>query len=284
MDEDDELDIRRLKAYMERDADSDPGYDSDDRYPVAERFVQAEEPSTTQGKPCGVWGVMDIPTDEAQPAETPSADTNVIMRMGDEYEVNATDECEKSIYIALDSGSVAHVASPKHVPDAAVVDAPPEGCQPFVAANGGTMANHGTTTLHMVSEDDGNQMMSTLNLTDSTRALHSCTMMADQGNEILMTKSAAMVVPEGFVDRVIALMAKEGKRVRATYPRRGGLYVARMRARPGARPTQGLARNAAGQFLPRPAAARPGAPRPKAKAQAQPKRGNSGFTRRGGQR
>jgi len=280
------LDGRRLKAWLDREAASEPEYYSEEEYPALRRGVQAEEPSTTQGKPCGVAGVMDIPPDEAHPAETPmpAADMNVITRMGDEFEVNATDECEKSIYIALDSGSVAHVASPKHVPDAATVIAPPDGCQPFVAANGGTMANHGTTTLHMVSEDDGNQMMSTLNLTDSTRALHSCTMMADQGNEILMTKSAAMVVPEGFVDRVIALMAKEGKRVRATYPRRGGLYVARMRARPGARPTQGLARNAAGQFLPRPAAARPAAPRPKAKAQAQPKRGNSGFTRRGGQR
>ena len=70
---------------------------------VAERFVQAYE--LTRGKPCGVWCVMDIPIDEAHPAETPTADTNVIVRMGDEYEVNATDECEKAIYIALDSGS-----------------------------------------------------------------------------------------------------------------------------------------------------------------------------------
>ena len=134
------------------------------------------------------------------------------------------------------------------------------------------MANHGTTTLALTSEDDSLKTGCTLNLTDSTRALHSCTQMADQGNDILMSRTQAVVVPEGMVDRVLAIMAKEGKKIRATYPRRGGLYVARVRARPGVRPS---ARSAA----PRPAANGP--QQPHKKVAGKP---NSGFARRGGQR
>ncbi len=162
------------------------------------------------------------------------------------------------MFIALDSGAIKHVANAKDVPSDAIVAHTEESKgRDFVAANGGSLINHGETAVRLTTEDDST-VGSTFNITDVTRPLHAVSQMADQGNDILIDKGAAYVVPAGVVQRVL----REWKtNIRVKYPRRGGLYVGRFRARAGMKPP----------------AAKAGDKQPAAK---QP----SGFTRRGGQR
>ncbi len=167
-----------------------------------------------------------------------------------------------TMMVALDSGAIARVANARDVPADAIVShtAGSEGHN-FVAANGGPMTNHGETTVQLETED-GDEVLGTFNIIDVTRPLHAATQMADQGNDILMNKGAAYVVPEGVVDRIL----REWKpKVRVKYPRRGGLYVARFRARAGQKPV--------------PAKANGKAP---VTAKQVADRSTSGFPRRGG--
>ena len=96
------------------------------------------------------------------------------------------------------------------------------------------MPNHGECDLEMVNEDteDSACVGTTFNITTVTRPLHSTSKMCDAGNDVLMTKKYAVVVPEGTVEKILRM----GTQVRARYPRRGGLYVAKMRTRAAGRP------------------------------------------------
>ena len=91
-------------------------------------------------------------------------------------------------------------------------------------------------------------MTTDFQVADVVRPLHStskiCDGTGDKHHEMLFTRECAHVVPEGTFARFLASV-----NVIARYPRRGGLYVAKMKVRrPRPRPA--------------PAAAKPGFTRP----------------------
>ena len=155
-------------------------------------------------------------------------DDNVIMEVEEEVEVN----------VALDSGCVVHTCGPEDLPATVEVKHPPnEKVRNLVAANGSDMENYGKASVELVQED-GNAIGSTFVVTDVTRPLHSTSQVCDgespacpTGHEVLYTKLGATVVPDGALSKFLGMVRHVAK-----YPRRGGLYVAKMKVRPpGAR-------------------------------------------------
>ena len=143
---------------------------------------------------------------------------------GDEEILNAEDEVY--IDVAADTGSVAHVAAPKDLPGSIPVVKPPSGrLRNFVAANKTPIANHGTAEV-LLEMEDGCQVVNSFNVADVSRPLHSISVICDAEHEVLFTKGCGTVVPAGSLSRYLAYVRNV-----ARYPRRGGLYVARMKAR-----------------------------------------------------
>ena len=149
----------------------------------------------------------------------------------------AADE-EIEVDVAQDSGCVANVAGPDDIPSSVEVAHPPgKRVRGFVAANGSDMENYGEANVRMVAED-GSSFLNSFTVTDVTRPLHATSQTCDStsercpdGHEVLFTKGEATVVPAGALSRFLGNI-----RHIATYPRRGGLYVAKMKVRaPGAR-------------------------------------------------
>ena len=98
-------------------------------------------------------------------------------------------------------------------------------------------------------QDNGNVINTTFQVADVVRPLHSASQICDgtenKHHEVLFTREAAHVVPEGTLSRLLASV-----NVIAKYPRRGGLYVAKMKARrPRPKPSP---------TAPKPSFARPG--------------------------
>jgi len=98
-----------------------------------------------------------------------------------------------------------------------------------------------TSTLEIVQED-GTIINSMFQVADVVRPLHSASQICDgteeKHHEVLFTREAAHVVPEGTLSRLLATI-----NVIAKYPRRGGLYVAKMKAKdPKAAKTSGFGR------------------------------------------
>ncbi len=159
----------------------------------------------------------------------------------DEDAIMAAEE-EIEVGVAMDSGCVANVMGPKDKPSTVEARHPPnKRRRNFVAANGSDMENYGEAEVDMVQED-GKVLASTFTVTDTTRPLHSTSQVCDSespacptGHEVLFTKGVATVVPDGALSRFLGSV-----RQIAHYPRRGGLYVAKMRVRARGRraPTQ----------------------------------------------
>ena len=63
-----------------------------------------------------------------------------------------------------------------------------------------------------------------------TRPLHSISMVCDNNFDVVFTKTEGLVIPAGLLDEVLAVVRKKAQ-VRATYKRKGGLYVAKMRVK-----------------------------------------------------
>jgi len=135
-------------------------------------------------------------------------------------------EAEVIMEIALDTGAVEHVAHAKHLPCNTVVEKTErsEACG-FVAADGSPMTNYGEAFVTTMGEEGG-ECNTVWNVTDVTRPLHAACKIADQDNEILIMANKSVVVPAGTFSRYL-----KQARVKATYHRRGGLYIGRMRAR-----------------------------------------------------
>jgi len=198
--------------------------------------------------------------DDACRGETPCSDEPVgtqevsVVDYADPNRAILSTEAEVYMDIALDTGAVEHVASAKHLPCNTVVEKTErsETCG-FVAADGSPMENYGEAFVTTVGEEGG-ECNTVWNVTDVTRPLHAACKIADQENEILIMAHKSVVVPAGTFSRYL----KQAK-VKATYHRRGGLYIGRMRARA--------------------AASRRPAPRPPTPARANGK--PSGFPRRG---
>ncbi len=142
-------------------------------------------------------------------------------------------EEEIEVDVAIDSGCVCHAVKPGDVPaGVAVTQSPNRRRRNLVAANGSDMENYGDATVEMVQEN-GHVIGSTLTVTDVTRPLHSTSQVCDtasgacpDGHEVLYTKAGATVVPDGALSRFLGSV-----RHVANYPRRGGLYVAKMKIR-----------------------------------------------------
>jgi len=147
-------------------------------------------------------------------------------------EINAAEEeCEMDV--ALDTGCVAHCAGPKNLPSATKV-LKPAGVKlkNFIAANNTPIENYGVA--HVVMEmADGAEVGGSFQVAGVGRALHSASVVCDtgsrscpDGHEILTTKRGAVVVPDGALSRYLASVRHVAK-----YPRRGGLYVAKVKVR-----------------------------------------------------
>ena len=157
-----------------------------------------------------------------------------------EDEIMAAEE-EIEVDVAVDSGCVAHVCGPDDIPTSVKVEHPPgKRRRNFVAANGSDMENYGEASIEMV-QGNGQVFGSTFTVTDVTRPLHSTSQICDtasqacpEGHEVLYTKDGATVVPGGTLSKFLGSV-----RHVANYPRRGGLYVAKMKVRaPGTRATR----------------------------------------------
>ncbi len=148
-----------------------------------------------------------------------------------EYEDDCEDalmdlEEEVEVHVASDSGSVAHCVGPKDIPGAVVVRPPPSGrVRNFVGAGGDGIKNHGEALVQLAQEG-GTVVNSTVQVADVVRPLHSVSMICDADHEMLYTNTCGYVVPEGTLSRFLANI-----NVIAKYPRRGGLYVAKMKVR-----------------------------------------------------
>ena len=146
-------------------------------------------------------------------------------------EVNAAEDVI-TVPVALDSGTVEHVAGPAHMPASTPVVKPASGkkSRNFVGANGSPIANYGEAAVEM-EQEDGKVIGGSFHVADVTRPLHSTSRICDSvskscpaGHEVLYTKGEAVVVPEGAFSRFLGQV----RRV-ATYKRTGGLYVAKMK-------------------------------------------------------
>ncbi len=136
----------------------------------------------------------------------------------------ATDEVE--IEVAIDSGAVAHVAGPSQLPGSITVEQPEHGkLRNFVAANNGKIKNFGKANVRM-ELDTGTEINNTFQVADVSRPLHSVGVIADTKKEVLFTRGEAVVVPEGALSKFLGAIRQIAK-----YPRKGGLYVARMKAK-----------------------------------------------------
>ena len=60
-----------------------------------------------------------------------------------------------------------------------------------------------------------------------TRPLHAAAVIADTNKEIFILKGKAVVVPDGALSKHL-----KGVKIIQNYPRRGNLYVNRVKARP----------------------------------------------------
>ncbi len=136
----------------------------------------------------------------------------------------ATDEVE--IEVAIDSGAVAHVVGPSQLPGSITVEQPEHGkLRNFVAANNGKIKNFGKANVRM-ELDTGNEINNTFQVADVSRPLHSVGVIADTKKEVLFTSGEAVVVPEGALSKFLGAIRQIAK-----YPRKGGLYVAKMKAK-----------------------------------------------------
>ncbi len=188
-------------------------------------------------------------------------------------------EQEVEVDVAMDSGCCAHVVNPDAVPAGVEVAHPPgRRLRNFVNASGGDMDNFGEAIVQMVQED-GKVFDSKVSVTETTRALHSTSEVCDNespacpdGHEVLFTRGMCTVVPAGALSKFLG-----GIRQVAKYPRRGNLWVAKMklrapRPRTSRQPTEDA--RTPNAKAPRRAPERPG-----------PKRfGASGFGRQGAKR
>ena len=98
-------------------------------------------------------------------------------------------------------------------------------CKNFTGAGGDGIKNHGKAEVTLVTED-GRMINNVVQVAEVTRALHSTGLICDTKKEVLFTQGEAVVVPAGALSRFLGTI----KRL-ASYKRKGGLYVAKMKIR-----------------------------------------------------
>ena len=131
---------------------------------------------------------------------------------------------EIEIEVANDSGSVVHVVPPEELPaNVKVVKA--KNSKDFRGAGGDGIKNHGKAEIEIETED-GKIINNVVQVAEVTRALHSTGVICDTKKEVLFTDEEAVVVPKGTLSKFLGAMQRI-----ATYKRKGGLYVAKMKVR-----------------------------------------------------
>jgi len=140
-----------------------------------------------------------------------------------EEQSNAVFE-EVEVEVANDSGSCAHVVGVDQVPSTVEIKHTAD-CKNFTGAGGDGIKNHGKAEVTLVTEE-GKNIDNVVQVADVTRALHSTGLICDTKKEVLLTETEAVVVPAGTLSKFVGSL----KRV-ATYKRKGGLYVAKMKIR-----------------------------------------------------
>ena len=133
-------------------------------------------------------------------------------------------EEKMEILVAMDSGCVAHTVHPRHVPSTVAIDDSGVN-RDFTDAGGGSIANHGKIAITLEQEDLAD-VDSSASVADVCRPLHSVSTTCDTGKEVLFTRGMCTVVPEGALSGFLGQI-----RHHARYPRKGGLYVAKMRVK-----------------------------------------------------
>jgi hypothetical protein len=153
----------------------------------------------------------------------------------DEDEIMMAEE-EVEIWVVSDSGAVKHMANPKHIPGTVRVVRPAKARR-FVTANNQPIEDYGEAQVDLEMEG-GAEISNVFQVADVSRPLHSTSTICDANHEMLYTKHEAVVVPEGALSKFLASV-----NVVAKYQRRGGLYMAKMKAKdPRLRRKSGFAR------------------------------------------
>ena len=118
------------------------------------------------------------------------------------------------------------MASPNDLPGSIHVQPPTAGrARNFISASGDTINNHGEADVSLTNGDD-TEVDSSFQVADVCRPLHSVPKVCDTDKEVLFTKHGGVVVPAGTLSRSLGSV-----KALAKYPRKGGLYVSKMRAR-----------------------------------------------------
>ena len=138
-------------------------------------------------------------------------------------EINGLDDTEVEVDVAADSGACAHVFGPDDLPGNVKVNNVVR--RRFHGANNSPIEHHGEAVVHLVQED-GTVATSTVQVAEVCRPLHSVSTICDGKKEMLYTDEEAVVVPKGSLSKFLAQCQRL-----ATYPRVGGLYVARVKVR-----------------------------------------------------
>ena len=145
-----------------------------------------------------------------------------------EEEVLSTNEA-KTVYVVADTGAVEHCIGPSDLPGNVVVE-PPERERHFVGAQGKGIDHYGKAKV-ILETITGQYIGNVFQVMDVCRPLHAVSKITDTGHDMLFTKRGAVVVPEGVFNAVLATCE-----ITAKYPRKGGLYVAKMTAKAASEP------------------------------------------------
>ncbi len=155
-------------------------------------------------------------------------EVDVVDEVVPEEEVLSTNEA-KVVYVAADTGAVEHCIGPSDLPGSVVVE-PPERERHFVGAQGKGIDHYGKAKV-ILETVTGQHIGNVFQVMDVCRPLHAVSKITDTGHDMLFTKRGAVVVPEGAFNAVLAACE-----ITAKYPRKGGLYVAKMTAKPASEP------------------------------------------------
>ena len=185
--------------------------------------------SWSQRTGAGPWGPEEQDKQhEAKSVHAKSASKSSINMLDEdegEEELLTTSE-EVEIDVAADSGAVAHTTGPKGLPG--TVKVVRNRIRNFTGAGGEGIAHHGTARVRL-QQEDGRFIQNDFEVADVCRPLHSVSTICDNEHDFLFTKKCGYVVPEGVFEEILAKLYDAG-RIICRYPRRGGLYVATMKA------------------------------------------------------
>jgi len=154
----------------------------------------------------------------------------VVDELHSSEQILAALETEIDAEVAADSGACDHVAGPDHIPGSVMIGKDGR-VRNFIDAQNNGIKHHGEAQVHLV-DDKGNVMATTVQVAEVCRPLHSvskiCDGAGDVHHEMLFMQDQAVVVPAVTFSK---FMEKEKVKIITTHPRRGGLYVQKVKVR-----------------------------------------------------